>query len=59
MLINKLIYGVSLLTEESSPYSKRENLQSNWNESHSLPKVTLENFSVIRYSEEEYTFNHK
>lgn len=36
------MYGISLLTEWS-PYSKRENPQSIWNESHSLPWVTMEN----------------
>lgn len=52
MLINKLMYGVGLLTEQRNPYIGRENLQSHWNKSCSLPKVTLENLYVVGYSKD-------
>ena len=48
-LINKLMYGVSLLTEQGSPYIRRENLQSHSNKPCSLPKVTLENVYVVKH----------
>lgn len=41
------MYGVNFLTEQGSPYIRRENLQSRSNKPCSLPKITLENIYVL------------
>lgn len=43
MLINKLMYGVSLLAEQRSSHT----LQSHWNKPCSLQRVTLENLCAL------------
>lgn len=40
MLINKLMYGVRLFTEQRSSYTRIENLRSHHYTSCSLPEVT-------------------
>lgn len=52
------MYGICLLIEPN-PFTKIENLQSGWNESLSLAKVTLETLHAIRHSKDVQSFNHK